>query len=313
MTSDILNSRLPNIELSYGNQLHRKVQANFYQIIPEGTKCLLWFTYWKGDNVCYILNLNNNSESIKSVEKTFACFNNDLCYGKGTMLSGYIFKYKGVNIVSVVDIHYYKGCDLYNEKNDKKMCILTDFFSKDSKQDIYSNKQLLVAYPITARSYNEALTMARTCAYPVHSISLLNNNDTKQAGYYKYTVNSPNEAVFLIKPQLRFDMYDLYVENNTTPVGIASITDYKTSVMMNNIFRKIKENNNLDLLEESDDDEEFENINEDKYVDLTRTEIMRCVYIQKFKKWKPVDVCKKGTALTTLREITILEKKLHNK
>ena len=35
---------------------------------------------------------------------------------------------------------------------------------------------------------------------------------------------------------------------------------------MNNIFRNIKENTNLDALEESDDEEEFENISLDKYV-----------------------------------------------
>ena len=35
---------------------------------------------------------------------------------------------------------------------------------------------------------------------------------------------------------------------------------------MNSIFRNIKENRNLDLLEESDDEDEFENINLDKYL-----------------------------------------------
>ena len=37
---------------------------------------------------------------------------------------------------------------------------------------------------------------------------------------------------------------------------------------MNKHFRIIKENDNLDLLEESDDEDEFENIDEDKYVYL---------------------------------------------
>ena len=35
---------------------------------------------------------------------------------------------------------------------------------------------------------------------------------------------------------------------------------------MNKLFRNIKENNNLDLLEESDSEDEFENIQLDKYV-----------------------------------------------
>ena len=37
---------------------------------------------------------------------------------------------------------------------------------------------------------------------------------------------------------------------------------------MNSLFRIIKENKYLDALEESDDEDEFENINEDKYVFL---------------------------------------------
>ena len=35
---------------------------------------------------------------------------------------------------------------------------------------------------------------------------------------------------------------------------------------MNTLFRNIKENQNLDALEESDDEEEFENISLDKFV-----------------------------------------------
>ena len=39
---------------------------------------------------------------------------------------------------------------------------------------------------------------------------------------------------------------------------------------MNKLFRTIKENDNLDYLEESDDEEEFENISSDKYVDTNK-------------------------------------------
>ena len=311
MTNAILNSRLPNIELSYGDQLHRKVQVDFYQLIPQGSKCLVWYTYWKCDNVCYILHLSDNTESIKSVEKTFASFNNDLCHGKGTILSGYIFKYVGVNVISATDLHYYKGDDMYNVKNAKKLGIMTKFFSEDTNQHIYSVNQLLVAFPLTSRSYSDALTLAKTSAYPVYSISLLNDNDVKPVGYYKYIPKALDSAVFLIKAQLGCDMYNLYVENLESPFGVAAITNYKTSVLMNNVFRKIKENGNLDLLEESDDEEDFENINEDKYVDLRKSEIVRCVYIPKFKKWKPVDICEKHTPLTSKRDIVIMEKKCY--
>jgi hypothetical protein len=59
---------------------------------------------------------------------------------------------------------------------------------------------------------------------------------------------------------------------------------------MNKLYRIIKENDNLDALEESDDDEEFENEKEDRFVFLDKTLNMACVYNYKFKKWAPIRV-----------------------
>ena len=87
------------------------------------------------------------------------------------------------------------------------------------------------------------------------------------------------------------DIYNLYsVEKDKEKekfIGIAMISTYKCSVMMNKLFRNIKENDNLDLLEESEDEEEFENIKEDKYVDLNKSVLMKCVYSKRFKRWQP--------------------------
>ena len=59
---------------------------------------------------------------------------------------------------------------------------------------------------------------------------------------------------------------------------------------MNSIFRNIKENKNLDYLEESDSEEEFENISKDKFVDLEKEVTMKCVYNKKFDKWEPMEI-----------------------
>ena len=55
---------------------------------------------------------------------------------------------------------------------------------------------------------------------------------------------------------------------------IAYISSYVSSVKMNSIFRNIKENQNLDLLEESDDEDEFENVSETKFVDMKKSIVM---------------------------------------
>ena len=90
----------------------------------------------------------------------------------------------------------------------------------------------------------------------------------------------------------------------------AAITDYKTSVYMNGIFRNIKENDDLDKLEESDDDEEFENISEDKYVDLKKELPFKCVYLKYYQSWKPL-VQQKGK-ICDWKEISHIEKYNNN-
>lgn len=98
-------------------------------------------------------------------------------------------------------------------------------------------------------------------------------------------------AIFLVKPDIETDIYHLYCKHKDLDeyyFSIAAIPDYKTSVLMNKLFRNIKENDNLDSLEESDDEEEFENDKTDKYVYLDRKFYMYCVFNMKFKKWTPV-------------------------
>jgi hypothetical protein len=98
-------------------------------------------------------------------------------------------------------------------------------------------------------------------------------------------------TVFLVRPDIQDDIYNLYCLNNEFKEehhGIAHIPNYVTSVMMNKLFRVIKENDNLDALEESDDEEEFENENIDKFVYLDKSYKMECQYIHKFKKWIPI-------------------------
>jgi len=95
--------------------------------------------------------------------------------------------------------------------------------------------------------------------------------------------------IFIIKPYIQNDIYYLYSLENEY-IGIACIPDFKTSVMMNKLFRNIKENNDLDTLEESDDENEFENPNIDKFVDLTKSYKMLCNFNTKFKKWVPIKI-----------------------
>ena len=93
---------------------------------------------------------------------------------------------------------------------------------------------------------------------------------------------------FVVKADIQYDIYHLYVPETQVYHDVAYIPSFTTSVMMNSLFRTIKENTNLDAMEESDDEEEFNNLAEDKYVDLTKEIVMECTLHPKFKKWVPI-------------------------
>ena len=72
---------------------------------------------------------------------------------------------------------------------------------------------------------------------------------------------------------------------------------------MNKLFRIIKENNNLDALEESDDEEEFENEDISKFVHLDKSHKMICQFNHKFKKWVPIKLANENSEIIKNYEI----------
>jgi hypothetical protein len=131
-------------------------------------------------------------------------------------------------------------------------------------------------------------------SYTVHVNKYNDKPSTTTEPIKQKSISSDIYKVFFIKPDLQNDIYYLYQSSTTNfeviSKEIAHIPDYKTSVLMNTLFRNIKENSNLDSLEESDEEEEFENIQIDKFVDLNKIIKMRCIFNYKFKKWVPVSV-----------------------
>jgi hypothetical protein len=53
----------PNIELSYETVGHNKVY-DFILCIPEGKKVFAWFTTYKKQNVCFLMEINTETKQI---------------------------------------------------------------------------------------------------------------------------------------------------------------------------------------------------------------------------------------------------------
>lgn len=113
-------------------------------------------------------------------------------------------------------------------------------------------------------------------------------------------------AVFKVTADPQLDLYHLYAyggPNATVYCGLAGIQSYKTSVFMNRIFRHIRENDNLDLVEESEDEADFENMDLNKYVNLDVMVPVECIFNQKHKKWIPVRLAEKGERLIHIEKL----------
>jgi hypothetical protein len=118
-------------------------------------------------------------------------------------------------------------------------------------------------------------------------------------------------AIFRVMADLQYDIYHLYARGEAVVKSkicageavvksteniyydVAYIPNYQKSVFMNGLFRNIRENKNLDYIEESDDEDEFENTRLDKHVDLTKEVLMECSFHTKFKRWVPIRVAEK--------------------
>ena len=112
------------------------------------------------------------------------------------------------------------------------------------------------------------------------------------------------QAVFIVRPNVQNDIYELFVTAGGLGRGaarevfhnFAHIPNYKTSVMMNRLFRNIRENERLDAMEESETEQEFENIELDKYVSLHKEYKILCKLNKKFCRWVPISVVSEKSA-----------------
>jgi len=303
-----LMKRFPEIELSYEDILHRKVYTDAYVIIPKGKKFITWFTYFKNQHVCLFLELNR-SQNVCDISIKPVCFDSELALG--TILYGTFFTYNNSNYYSIENIHLYKGKDIDYYKYNKKLDIIKSIFTSDIRQISYTKNCVIFALPVICSSYNDANNLISSLPYSVYSIqfrSMKHNNSSVQNYLVREKVVA--DAVFAIKPDTQNDIYYLYYKDfgEIHKHTVANICDYKTSVMMNNLFRSIKENTNLDALEESDDEEEFENISDDKFVNLNKCVHMKCIYNKRFNKWKPIETVSKSIPIITKKQLLILEK-----
>ncbi len=334
---NFVKQNFPKFELSYEIITHKKVfNADSLLAIPEGKKLVTWFTNYNGDNVCFMIEIGQDSKII-DVKNATVCFDDSL--SKGTIFYGTMFNYNNINCFCIEDIYFYKGKDYRDKLYSIKLNDLKNILNSELPQKLLSNKHILFGLPLISTNFNTLLDEIQLLPYKISQIKyrFFDKFKSKKILYMKYykpgskysdkNINSNQQmtsnpqinfnpqknfkpkmnskSIFKITADIEPDIYNLFVINNGIEkfYDLAFIPDYKTSVKLNNLFRNIKENCNLDAIEESDDEEEFENKKEDKFVYLDRSFKMVCEYNYKFKRWCPTNLAQETDEIISLNQL----------
>jgi hypothetical protein len=321
-----LIGKFPKFDHSYEtvSQTGFSPDYNSALAIPLGKKNFAWFTFLREFDVCYLLDLNKEKKIVKA-SRIMKEPNNPL--GKGTIVYGttVLDEITAQTYFVIEDIYFYKGIPLKNITFGDKLPYIKEFLDSIQKCELNIIFTLPVMWACLATDGLSSVippTIIHTIGYQTHHIQYrtmniikphLNIILNKQLNATTITdesilriprkIYSQEHVIDTFKPQYRqntvfqvsadiqFDIYHLHAfgKNNTRVYyDVAYIPNYESSVFMNGLFRNIRENKNLDYIEESDDDDDFQNVDEDKYVDTNKTIKMECTYHMKFKRWVPV-------------------------
>uniref|UniRef100_A0A6C0IQT9 Uncharacterized protein n=1 Tax=viral metagenome TaxID=1070528 RepID=A0A6C0IQT9_9ZZZZ len=327
--------RFPEFELSYETIQHKKV-CNDYELcmaIPSGKKFYIWHTFHKNLDVCYLLELNKQKEIVKGT-----CITNSgkQSFSLGTVLYGTVLDDRNVFIIE--DIYYYQGILLKYLSDLEKMYVIKELLELN-KQVRYNKKQFQFYIPNRWKNDREEITnkinkdISEQVHYDIHHVQYRSIH--KKLPYINVPINQKINAnavtdkientiiykkysfdfkkpqynyptVFLVYADIQYDIYHLYAygrNGSNVYYNIAYIHNYKKSVFMNSLFRNIRENKNLDYIEESEDEEEFENIAHDKFVNLKKAVPIECSFHKKFKKWIPVRISNNGAKIVHINKL----------
>jgi len=211
--------------------------------------------------------------SINEVELYQLCFSNEMAYG--TLIYGTVFSVNNMKHFTFENILYYKGNNIENYTFHQQMNVFSTIFkNKEITQTVYTKKFIIVGMPVICNNYDEALKIKATLPYSVYAFNIYSLNayvgllvikgeaykseacksevyksDACKSEVYKNEVYKSEvvksevvkrEVFFKVKAAVDADIYHLYCSNSETIYGVAMIPSYKTSVMMNSLFRNIK-------------------------------------------------------------------------
>lgn len=335
-----VQKRLPPFELSYETIAHKKVYDSYQTVfaIPSGKKSFAWFSFHNDQDVCYMMD-TNREKKITHISIAHVSFDPSLSLG--TILYGTHVTIENHEhpVFVVEDLYYYKGISMKQHTLGEKLGYLEILFSQCIRSNSSSVRfflPFLWGIREVSKTETDILQEYEThrprIPYPVHHLQLrkltelspyfnislnhvlskMNHRVTEKMPppmafkkdvykpQYKYPTN------FMVSADIQYDIYHLFAfgkNKKCVYYDIAYIPNLKASQIMNRLFRNIRENENLDYIEESDDEDDFENIAADKYVDLAKCLPMECLFVRKFKRWVPIRVVEATATIVHISQL----------
>jgi hypothetical protein len=312
--------------------------------IPTGKKSFAWFTYRPGTatNACYIADMKIVKFTEVQIEPyEFKLALKTILYGticevndKKFFVIEDMFYYCGLPVRQMTygDKLTYMHQMLSRYLNQLPSCELIftmPYFRKIANSDdiltnpIFYDEMVgaaaYLAHHVQFRSSTEILPYLNHNYKKTATKTLDENNSNLSKDFVmKFPLKNidygacsqKREAIFQVMADLESDIYHLYCydgKNREDPYvyfDIAYVGTRKESVFMNTMFRNIRENSNIDLGEESEDEDMFQDTSLDKYVDLNKKLKVLCIYNDKWRKWVPKNVVADSARVVNLNEVT---------
>lgn len=260
-----------------------------YAAMPKGSIQAAWFRVFRGAPTCYLLELDAQSGRAKRWAPVVASFDNTL--SAGTLVTGVVVKHQERRFFAILDIQLYAGRRVEQLRRCERMTCVRAMLRRTAPFN-YSPLFLTFGLPPTAGSRKQASALAAKLPYDIGWLHGCRLNDTSPGTTIPY--NAPrarlptSKCVFLVTAMREQDVYTLATSDGNA-TRTACVQTLEDSARLNRLFRNVRETEDPDEQELSEDDDAFEDISPEKYLSGGALR-MECVYAPRFKKWAPVSV-----------------------
>ena len=285
-----LVSELPSFSLDAPTRVATRVFGyDCCYAIPKGRECLGWWRDTDCGPACHLLWLDKKRGGIAGAERRLSSF--DYTIAAGTIVSGVAVLVKSRTFFCITDVHQYGGKMLTDYDWATRSSCISALLSRLNPYN-YTDQFVTFSAPVSATTYKELSPKIKELPYDTADIRYT----AKGWGPGKIRLFSKPKPsaeelmqVFTVIPHVEQDVYELKCLASSLNIRYAAVQTFAESIVLNKLFRRIRENDDIDLAEMSEDEGDFENVDPRKFVQ-SRSLRMECMYVKRLRKWRPLKV-----------------------